>query len=272
MIDEKLELYRRSKNNIWTDAHIAKQLLDAHLDFTHDAATRNSDTVERTIDWIVSTVRPRRNLLDLGCGPGIYTSRLYDRGFKVTGIDISQNSIAYARDQAVKAGKEIDYCVQDYVHEPIQGRYDVAICIYCDVGALVPDELELFLENVSSVLEVGGVFLFDVFGGGLCNRRQVGRSWTVHPEGGFWSSRPHMELSEDIHDQQQRTWGTRTVIIEEGVSEYKEYITWDLYYDEETLQRILNRHGFVVDEIKRDLISPNEFTSDDVLFVKARKL
>jgi len=61
------------------------------------------------------------------------------------------------------------------------------------------------------------------------------------------------------------------VIIEEGIPAFKEYITWDLYYDEETLRRILNRHGFVVDEIKRDLISPNEFTSDDVLFVKARK-
>ena len=271
MIDEKLELYRRSKNNIWTDAHIANQMLAAHLDLTHDAATRNNDTVERTIDWIVSSAGSRKNLLDLGCGPGIYASRLHDRGFKITGIDISQNSIAYAKDQAAKADKEIEYCVQDYVHKPIKGRYDVAICIYCDVGALVPDELELFLENVSLALEVGGLFIFDVFGAGLCNSRHVGQSWTVHPLGGFWSDRPHVELSEDIHDQQKRTWGTRTVIIEEGIPAFKEYITWDLYYDEEMLRRILNRYGFVVDEIKRDLISPNAFTSDDVLFVKARK-
>jgi SAM-dependent methyltransferase len=230
--------------------------------------------VERTIDWIVSTAGSRRNLLDLGCGPGIYANQLHDRGFKVTGIDISQNSIAYARDQAAKTGKEIEYRVQDYVHTTIQGRYDIALCIYCDVGALIPDELDLFLKNVSSALEVGGLFMFDVFGPGLCDCRHVGKSWAVHPNGGFWSNRPHLEFSEDIHDQQKRTWGTRTVVIEEGVpayNAYKEYITWDLYYDEETLLRVLNNHGFVIDGIRTDLIPPNSFTSNDVLFVKARK-
>jgi predicted TPR repeat methyltransferase len=39
---------------------------------------------------------PQR-ILDLGCGPGLYTQRLASLGHTCVGIDISPASIAYAR-------------------------------------------------------------------------------------------------------------------------------------------------------------------------------
>ncbi|HOJ15222.1 MAG TPA: class I SAM-dependent methyltransferase, partial [Deltaproteobacteria bacterium] len=37
-------------------------------------------------------------ILDLGCGPGLYTKRLSDAGYDVTGMDYSRRSIAYAKE------------------------------------------------------------------------------------------------------------------------------------------------------------------------------
>ncbi len=41
-----------------------------------------------------------KKLLDLGCGAGIYSELLYDKGFSVTGIDFSKRSIEYAQNHA----------------------------------------------------------------------------------------------------------------------------------------------------------------------------
>jgi hypothetical protein len=43
MYDNELKLFQKSNEAIWTDEHISKFLLDAHLDETHDAASRKSD-------------------------------------------------------------------------------------------------------------------------------------------------------------------------------------------------------------------------------------
>ena len=77
MAMQKPALYETSKDNIWSDPHTVKRMLKAHLDTTEDSATRRIETVEKAIDWISRQFPAERypTLLDLGCGPGIYTER-----------------------------------------------------------------------------------------------------------------------------------------------------------------------------------------------------
>ena len=51
----------------------------------------------------------RGEAVDLGCGPGLYSSRLARLGHACTGIDFSPASVAYAREQAAAQGLDCRY-------------------------------------------------------------------------------------------------------------------------------------------------------------------
>lgn len=97
MLSNTLTLYQRGSHNLWTDTHIAQHMLKAHLDYTHDAASRNIRTIQRTVTWIDAVSEGKRTLIDLGCGPGIYTQAFADRGYTVTGVDISAQFLSGGR-------------------------------------------------------------------------------------------------------------------------------------------------------------------------------
>ena len=145
-MENGLKLFFRSKNNIWTDEFISEQMLKAHLDYSRDGASRNIYTVRKTIDWINSVSEDKKKLLDLGCGPGIYANGFDDLHYAVTGIDVSPKSIDYAQEWAHKENRKIKYVCQDYIYVPIHGQFDIAVCIYCDFGAMIPREQALFLK------------------------------------------------------------------------------------------------------------------------------
>ena len=70
----KPELYTPSTCPFWDEEHISKGMLEAHLNPELNAATRKHDFVDKSVNWIASIAPPVqfKNLLDLGCGPGIY--------------------------------------------------------------------------------------------------------------------------------------------------------------------------------------------------------
>ena len=76
-INDNLQVYQRSKNFIWTDSYIAKNMLAAHLDLNNDATSRNLKTIKKTIRWIETKIPKKGRVLDLGCGPGLYSSLLF---------------------------------------------------------------------------------------------------------------------------------------------------------------------------------------------------
>ncbi|NJO91787.1 MAG: methyltransferase domain-containing protein, partial [Chloroflexia bacterium] len=94
-------LYEKGNAQMWTDEHISKQLLQVHLNEDVDLASRKMSTIETTIDWILqhSQNKPLR-ILDLGCGPGLYSEKLAKNSHEVTGVDFSNSSINYAKAQA----------------------------------------------------------------------------------------------------------------------------------------------------------------------------
>ncbi len=268
-MENALSLYQRSKNFLWTDKHIARQMLTFHLDTTNDAASRNEKTIDATVDWIDGVISKNSSILDLGCGPGLYSERLSQKNHTVTGIDISGRSIRYAKESAKRKNLRIRYYRQSYLESLPSGTFDAALCIYCDFGALTGDEQVVFLRNVSRSLRDDGVLLLDVFAHKLSDAKREERTWSYSDSNGFFSKKPHFILHESKYFQEANAWGTRDIILEAGKT--KEFITWDTMYSEESITALLRANGFTVEEIKTDLVRKNEFTSDDVLFVKAKK-
>jgi 2-polyprenyl-3-methyl-5-hydroxy-6-metoxy-1,4-benzoquinol methylase len=81
----------------------------------HDAASRRAEIIDEQAHWIHETLleeRPSR-ILDLACGPGLYSSRLAGLGHTVTGVDFSPASICFAREEAGRQGLPCEYIQSD---------------------------------------------------------------------------------------------------------------------------------------------------------------
>ena len=84
----------------WNDPGFSGRMLNEHLSQEHDAASRRFEIIDRHVGWIHEQVLGGNPtcILDLGCGPGLYTSRLAKLGHRCVGIDFSPASIAHARE------------------------------------------------------------------------------------------------------------------------------------------------------------------------------
>ena len=95
----------------WNDPDFSSRMLAEHLTQDHDAASRRFEVVDKHVSWIHNQVlkgKPTR-ILDLGCGPGLYTHRLAKLGHQCVGIDFSPASINYAKNQVTKTGLACQY-------------------------------------------------------------------------------------------------------------------------------------------------------------------
>ena len=107
-----------------------------------------------------------KTILDLGCGTGGHAFILAKRGYKVTGIDQSEDMLKTARSNAKKAGLEIDYrrsSIQDLKPDK---KFDVVIAMFAVMGYQADNEdLALACKNAKSHLKRGGIFIFDAWNG-----------------------------------------------------------------------------------------------------------
>jgi 2-polyprenyl-6-hydroxyphenyl methylase/3-demethylubiquinone-9 3-methyltransferase len=109
-----------------------------------------------------------RTALDVGCGGGIMAEEVAALGFKVTGVDPSENSLATARRHAAESGLDITYVIAGGESVPYpDASFDLVYC--CDVLEHV-DEVSRVISEAARVLKPDGIYLYDTI-----NRTAVSR-------------------------------------------------------------------------------------------------
>ena len=97
-------------------------------------------------------------VLDIGCGTGRHAVELAHRGFRVTGVDLSEGQIAAAKRKAAAAGVDVDFRVGDARALDFRGEFGLAMMI-CE-GAfplMETDEMNFrILEGAARALKRGG--------------------------------------------------------------------------------------------------------------------
>ncbi len=91
-INRRPDVYSRyTADALWTSPDISEMMLRYHLDGEVDLASRRTAFIESSFEWISEhfELGPEKRVIDLGCGPGLYVSRLAKTGAKVTGVDFS---------------------------------------------------------------------------------------------------------------------------------------------------------------------------------------
>jgi SAM-dependent methyltransferase len=200
----------------WNDPDFSRRMLAEHLSQAHDAASRRFDIVDRHVAWIFRALlggRPAR-VLDLGCGPGLYASRLARLGCECTGIDFGPASIVYARGQAQVEGLPCTYVEQDVRTAEYGQGYALAMFLYGEINVFRPAEARAILERAGRALAEGGALLLEVHTFDVVRRLgQEPPAWYSAPAG-LWSDRPHLVLTESFWDPGLATATERYFIVD----------------------------------------------------------
>lgn len=262
-------LYEPGSATMWDDDHISHHLLVMHLDETTDAASRKKASIQKTVAWIESYLYENADILDLGCGPGLYCELLAKHGHSVFGVDVSRRSIAHAKEQATRNHLPIEYLCKDYLDLFYENRFDLVMMIYCDFCVLIPRDRDRLLEVVCHALKPGGLFLFDVLNENAPGQMEIpGKSFEI-AESGFWRDEPYLALSENVHYKQEKVILQQHIICTDA-DPPAIYRFWNHYYHPDTLGSLLSDHGFMVRETCDDLVS-EENTPGMVTFFVAEK-
>ena len=120
-------------------------------------------------DFIVSVINkystvPVKLVLDLGCGTGKMTFALRERGYDMTGVDISPEMLAKASEICRK--KKIDdvlWLCQDMTDFELYGTVDAAVCCLDGINHLTKvSDARRCLSLVHNYLVPDGLFIFDL--------------------------------------------------------------------------------------------------------------
>lgn len=112
-------------------------------------------------------VRPA-TLLDVGCGTGGHAIELARRGFRVTGVDLSQAMLDHASAKAGSLGadRRPDFLCGDARSFATGRTHDIAIMMFAVVGYLNGnDDVLQGLRNIRAHLAPGALFVCDFWYG-----------------------------------------------------------------------------------------------------------
>lgn len=263
-------LFAPGAQPFWADPHISAEMLKAHLDPTHDRASRRPETIERTVAFWLQTgvIRPGMKILDLGCGPGLYATHLAQAGVNVVGWDISPCAMRYAREQAVNTTLPVEYHCRDFFTLDYNETFDVIIQVYGELCVFPATQRDDLLRRIHRALRNDGLFIFDVSTRRLRMRDRLRRNWYVS-EGGFWRPGRHVVLEQGFDYPEESVWLDQYIVIDaDGVTVYR---NWFQDYTLESLSAVVAAAGFEIDHVWNDLTG-SVFTADgDWMAVAARK-
>jgi SAM-dependent methyltransferase len=124
---------------------------------------------------------PVRRVLDIACGTGPHLIRLAERGYRMTGLDLSRKNIEFLQARLAARERPSDLVVGDMADFRLARPVDAAICMQDSQGHLLTNEtLITHLRCVARSLRRGGLYIFD---------RYMASSWTNPARSWSWSKR-----------------------------------------------------------------------------------
>lgn len=109
--------------------------------------------------WILNRLKGKSTILDVGCGAGFLSNELAQAGHYVTGVDLSESSLAVARQYDTT--KSVNYLVADAFVLPFKDASFDAVCAMDFLEHVeYPDQV---IKEFSRVLKPDGKFFFHTF-------------------------------------------------------------------------------------------------------------
>ncbi|WP_071395835.1 class I SAM-dependent DNA methyltransferase [Bacillus tuaregi] len=210
-----------------------------------------------------------KNLLDLACGTGELSIQLADNGYSVTGVDLSADMLAVAKEKAEEKGHSLLLIEQDMSELEGLDLYDI-IGIFCDSLNYLQTENAVMqtFERVFQHLKPGGLFLFDVHSIYKMNHLFIDQTYAYNGEdvsyiwqcfvGEYPDSVEH-ELTFFHLDSRTNQYQRYDELHVQRTFSIEQYETW------------LSKAGFELLEISADFLDSKLNAESERIFFTARK-
>jgi SAM-dependent methyltransferase len=248
-------------------------MLAEHLRQDHDAASRRFAKIDEQVRWIHETLLDGRPtcILDLACGPGLYTSRFAALGHECAGIDFAPAAIGHARDVAARDGLACSYTLADLRAAAFGEGFGLVMLLFGQFNVFRRAEAASILERAFAATTPGGHLLlepqrFDA----IASDRATHTSWYT-AAAGLFSPRPHLCLQEHFWDEQARASTERWHIVDAESSEVTRYALTNEAYTDDELVRAVEAAGFADVRLLPSLIGVDDKSQSHSLAVTARK-
>lgn len=259
--------FEPGESRFWDDSHISIGMLAAHLDPESDAASRKHATIDKDVENLLASrfLKPGDRVLDLGCGPGLYSSRLAEKGLRMTGVDISERSLDYARRYAGEHGLQIDYRLLDFFDIDFTAEFDAVIQTHGELNTFSDEKLNELLSRFHRALKPGGLLIFDLTTRTVRKRVGLKNGWYAMKTG-YWRPGPHLVLEQGFDYPENDIWLNRYIIVDnERVAVYN---LWFHDYTLETFSPVLKNAGFEIVQVWNDMTgTPYREGGDNITLV-----
>ena len=231
----------------WNDPDFSARMLREHLSQHHDRASRRATIIEEQVAWIHETLLGGNatRLLDLGCGPGLYTARLARLGHRCVGIDFSPASIEYAMAIASEESLACEYVLSDLENTSIRGPHEAALLLFGELNTFPRHVARDLLRRLNSALAPGARVVLEVHTeDSIRSRGSELPSWSAQASSVF-SDRPHLVLRECSWHEAEAASVERYFVFEEASNEPAVFASTTQAYDSEGYGELLRDAGLV---------------------------
>lgn len=213
---------------------------------------------------LLDELPPSARILDLCCGAGHLTRRLFDRGFKVVGADSSVEMLKFARRRTPGAW----FFAADARSFSSPARFDAVVSTFDSMNHIMEaGDLERVFRNVNASLSEGGVFAFDLL---LEEAYEV--MWR---KSGFFLEDDNACLITGSYDNSRRVASVRlTLFRDDGGWKRSDITVTEKFHPLDDVVRSLGASGFSEVTVRRagtDFEMPTDEGAGRV-FIRAKKL
>ncbi|MGO9290302.1 MAG: methyltransferase domain-containing protein [Polyangia bacterium] len=205
-------------------------------------------------------------VLDIACGYGRHAIEFGQRGFRVTGLDLSLPLLIRAADEAQRRALSVNFVHADMREMTYYGQFDAAYCVLTSFGYFDEETNLHVASSICRALKPGGRFLVDT----------INRDYIVSdlPSRVWWEGDGCVVLEEvDFDFHTSRVLIRRSIVFGDG-RQVENEISIRAYSLHE-MGRVLRRAGFQVLEVSGSLANKEPFlgaASRHVVLVCERQL
>ena len=257
----------------WNEPEFSERMLREHLSQDHDLASRRMQIVDQHVLWVHEQVLGGKtaHILDLGCGPGLYTNALARLGHTCIGVDFSPASIRYAEEQAEQEELLSTFIHNDVRQELFGTGFDLVMFLYGELNVFRPVDAEAILQKAHNALLPGGTLLLEPHHFAAVEQAGTqGPAW-YDAEAGLFSDEPHLWLQENFWDPQSATATTRWFVIDAGTANVQRLTQTMQAYTNQQYSEMLTAAGFVDVAVLPGLGSATEDPANPLMAVTAKR-